>query len=410
MTEGALQHVISQHAEESAFLWLLRDKAVRSPSYNSKDLARLDERIESHLDGLRVAGDSGWQVCKQALDFEEPGEIFAASVLALESNDEDKINHVINIASQTAELTRALVSAFGWCPFAVIQERIENYFKSGGDYQRYLSFAACSVHRKDPGHMVLKGIQDNNNLVKARAIRLAGELGRTDLLANISDYLDSDDPQLKFHACFSTVLLGDNSALDKLMMFAENDNPYKQQAMKLGLLSMDNAKSEQLLKQWANDESRQRDAVIGAGIVGDPRYIVSLINKMDDLSLARVAGDAFSTITGIDIAYNDLEADIPEDYNATPNEDSQDDNVDMDQDDDLPWPNKHMIAELWQRSSKEYELGVKYFNGSSVNEDNLRNNLYFGSQVIRKLAALNYCLIVDNTQLNSVSARCHGIS
>src|SRR5690242_4412825 len=45
--------VVGRHADEASFLWLLRDGAVRAPHYTLRDLARLDERVEAHLDGLR---------------------------------------------------------------------------------------------------------------------------------------------------------------------------------------------------------------------------------------------------------------------------------------------------------------------------------------------------------------------
>ena len=48
--------VLDQHAEEAAFLALLRDYAVRAPHYDLEELAELDQRIEAHLDGLAIAG------------------------------------------------------------------------------------------------------------------------------------------------------------------------------------------------------------------------------------------------------------------------------------------------------------------------------------------------------------------
>lgn len=51
--------IVSQHAEEAAFLWLLRDRAVYAPHYSLADLSELDDRVEAHLDGLRIAGDAG---------------------------------------------------------------------------------------------------------------------------------------------------------------------------------------------------------------------------------------------------------------------------------------------------------------------------------------------------------------
>jgi len=70
--------IVSQHVEEAAFLWLLRDIAVTAP-YSLADLAVLDDRIEAHLDGLRITADAGWHSCVEGLQQKESGEVFTAA-------------------------------------------------------------------------------------------------------------------------------------------------------------------------------------------------------------------------------------------------------------------------------------------------------------------------------------------
>ena len=77
-------------------------------------------------------------------------------------------------------------------------------------------------------------------------------------------------------------------------------------------------------------------AVIGAGVIGDPVSIPWLIEQMMIPELARVAGEAFTMITGVDIAYEDLEGEWPAGFEAGPTEDPEDENVAMDPDEDLP--------------------------------------------------------------------------
>jgi len=55
MSFPVISSIVSQHAEEAAFLWLLRSNATGAAHYSLKDLAKLDGRVEAHLDGLRVA-------------------------------------------------------------------------------------------------------------------------------------------------------------------------------------------------------------------------------------------------------------------------------------------------------------------------------------------------------------------
>ncbi|MBW2737521.1 MAG: hypothetical protein JRE64_01460, partial [Deltaproteobacteria bacterium] len=56
---AVIESIVEQHAEEAAFLWLLRDAAVQAPHYSLNDLADMDERVEANNDGLRVAGEAG---------------------------------------------------------------------------------------------------------------------------------------------------------------------------------------------------------------------------------------------------------------------------------------------------------------------------------------------------------------
>ncbi len=74
--------IIEQHVENAAFNWLLRDRAVSEPHYDLTDLTHLDDRIEANIDGLRIAGDEGWEICREAMEIAEPGEIFTAAVRA----------------------------------------------------------------------------------------------------------------------------------------------------------------------------------------------------------------------------------------------------------------------------------------------------------------------------------------
>jgi len=53
-----VEEIIEKHAEDTAYLWLQRDAAVREPHYSLADLARLDNRVEANIDGLRIAGDA----------------------------------------------------------------------------------------------------------------------------------------------------------------------------------------------------------------------------------------------------------------------------------------------------------------------------------------------------------------
>ena len=143
--------IVSVHVEEASFLWLLRDRAVSAPHLKLDRLARLDNRVEAHIDGLRVAGDAGWELLVEQLAHEESGEVFAAGLLALESRDAARIGRVLEVAERAPETTRGFVSALGWVERTSLHGTVKGFLDSESAFFRRLGIAACAVHRVDPG-------------------------------------------------------------------------------------------------------------------------------------------------------------------------------------------------------------------------------------------------------------------
>src|SRR5918996_1498855 len=168
-----IPHVVEQHAEEAAFLWLLRDAAVDAPHYALRHLARLDERIEAHIDGLRVAGEPGLEIALAQMEqHREAGELFAAGVLALESQDQARISQVIAVAGAVPEATRGLISALGWLRPERLRGVVKGFLDDAYPVRRMLGLAACSVHRVDPHSHLARLLADDAMIVRARALRL----------------------------------------------------------------------------------------------------------------------------------------------------------------------------------------------------------------------------------------------
>jgi hypothetical protein len=87
MPAPVLREIVRQHAEMAAFLWTVYDHHLLHPDENpdmdEERLARLIERLEAHLDGLRVAGKVGLEIAKERYaEFPEAGELFVLRMLA----------------------------------------------------------------------------------------------------------------------------------------------------------------------------------------------------------------------------------------------------------------------------------------------------------------------------------------
>ncbi|GBC62130.1 hypothetical protein DENIS_3093 [Desulfonema ishimotonii] len=399
---SGIHDIITQHAEEAAFNWLLRDSAVHAPHYDLKDLAELDDRVEAHIDGLRIAGDAGWELCKAQLMWEEPGEVFAASVLALENGAEDRLQTVFEAAIVSPETVRGLVSAFGWEPYPKVRDYLQTLTASESPDMRRIGIAACAINRWYPGKALAEAFSQDDSLLKARALKAVGEIGLRDMLPSVRAHFTAEDEKCRFYAAWSAALLRDSDALPVLGEIAETGGPYAPRACFTALRLLRISEAHAWLKKLASQPEHQRMAVMGAGVLGDPVLIPWLIQQMESPELARVAGESFSVITGADIADEDLEGEWPEGFEAGPTEAPEDEDVDTDPDEDLPWPDPERILTWWHPHKKNFQNSVRYFSGRPVSEAHLRRVLRDGFQRQRAAAAIELAMIKPGQPLFEV--------
>ncbi|GAA0404350.1 TIGR02270 family protein [Cocleimonas flava] len=399
-----IPHIIDQHAEEAAFLWLLRSNAVSASHFDLEDLSELDDRVEAHIDGLRVSGDYGWEICKATLEFKESGELFITTVLALESDDAEKLKIVYEFLTENAELQNGFVSALGWVDPKFLEGKVSGFLASKTPFWQQIGIAACTVQRVDPGDHLKQGIESKNLALCSQSLRAAGKLGRNDLLDLIKKRLASKDESVKFWSAWSAILCGDRSeSLSVMLAFVKQDSCYMLQATMILLRVYNSQKSKELLA-LLKDQNKMRLVIQGMGIRGEADYIPWLIDQMNTPELSRLAGESFTFITGVDLAYDDLEMDQPEGFEAGPTENPEDENTDLDEDEDLPWPDPELIKAWWETNRSQFESGVRYLNGKEISHENCLYTLKNGMQRQRISASLELALMSDNAVLFETSA------
>jgi uncharacterized protein (TIGR02270 family) len=267
--------------------------------------------------------------------------------------------------------------------------------------KRLTGIAACAMHRVDPGLTSARRFEDPDPEVRARAWRTAGELGRHEFVSTAAAAAQSDeDPAVQFWAAWSAVLLGDRqNALASLTRVAASPDPFHAPAFQLATQALSVEGSRNLLQSLAQDATNIRRLIRGAGIAGDPVYAPWLVGHMMTDKLARLAGEAFSFITGLDLAWLDLERKPPENFESGPNDDPNDPNVDMDEDDGLPWPDQKLVQAWWDVNSHRFQPGVRYFMGEPLHRENCLRVLKEGFQRQRIAAAIYLSLLNPGTPL-----------
>ncbi len=379
--------------------------AVYQPNYTLSDIERLDRRIEAHIDGLRIAGDDGRRACGEPSKWEEPGEVFVSSVLALEMGDSFCIQQKLKSLTGQRELLCGLISALGWTPFDRIESHAKWLISASPPAVQHVGIAVFAIHRKDPGEMLSNLVRSDDSLLKARALRAVGELGRMDLVPLIQADLKAKDEVSRFWAAWSIALVaGSTNAVQDLQSFVESAGSFSERALQVILRRLDIRRAHDWNLELAESQRAARMSVIGAGVIGDPVLIPWLIEKMTIPPLSRVAGEAVTMITGVDLAYQNLDDKRPDGFESGPNDEASDENVEMDQDLMLPWPNAGLIATWWDKHQGEFQNGVRYLLGKPIREEWMWEVLRVGRQRQRSAAALELAIMRPGEPLFEVRA------
>jgi uncharacterized protein (TIGR02270 family) len=391
---SALNSIVSQHLEDGAVLRSTRSLLIRSPHIKLDRLDRLDERLAAHLDGLLIAGDEGARMAQAELERPSVGALFVAAVIALEHRDTNTIDKLLALAEPVPETRRALASAFGWVSAPSLRGITAPLLSSPQSAQRWLGIAACAVHRVDPGPALAAAIDQPDPTLRARALQAAGELGRRDLLDACLAHLTEPVPTCAHAAVTAAVLLGDRtSALQALQTSALQAGPTQKTALALSLFASDPEAAQALVKKLAAQQAPLRTLIQAAGWAGQAQVLPWLIQHMADERHARVAGEAFSFITGADLALLDLERKPPANPPGGPNDDPEDDNVALDEDENLPWPEPALVQAWWQKNADRFPAGTRIFAGDALSTAHARAVLATHPQRHRWAAAAHLSLL-----------------
>lgn len=400
--DGIVPVVVQQHGEDAAILHATRTALTVAPHIRLKHLRRFDDRLGSHLDGLLIAGDYAWVACLPELERPRSGSLFVLTSLALQSGNARQLGRAYALAEAVPPSRSGLFGAFGWTERSRLRGIVSDLLSSEIPFHRLLGIAASAMHRVDPGIIAARRMEDPDPPVRARALRTIGELGLRQSVSTVATFIDDDDPHCRFWAARSAVLLGDRErALEYLTELAADagdvGDKLRAHALQLSLQALSVADGTALLRRLA--KVAPRSALRGSGWVGDPAFIPWLIKQMGDEPTARAAGEAFSLITGTDLAWLDLERKPPEVISAGPNDDPDDPNVEMDADEALPWPDPALIEKWWTSHRGAFTSGERYFMGAPVSHGGCVEVLRNGFQRQRIAAALYLCLIEPGTVL-----------
>ncbi len=384
--DAFIEEVVYTHAVDAAFLYYQRQIASTAPNYQLSELAEIDNKIIAHLEGLHLAGQKALPAYTDDMDTEAGDAFVLASVAARHGSD--ALEAVVDSLEGTPEAIEGVIAALSWLPLALAAPIVDRWNLSIDVARRCMGLGGAIAHRHPVRQLLSEAAMHGDARLRRIAIAGAGELGQDDMQPYVQRCMADEDPDCRFQARRSSLLLRMPSAAGSLIEPMLSGEPEAEDACRLAMRYLPADAARELQANLSADAKTARLGIIGAGVMGDPAYVPWLIGAMATPEYSRIAMDAITTITGVNVEDENLDGDIPDGFKEGPTADPDDSDIEVPDDDDIEWPNPAAVAAWWQdHGSKRFTTGTPYLFGEKRDRAGLRTVLASGNQRVRALAA-----------------------
>ncbi len=290
-----LIELYQEYLAEASFFYERRRNSIRDHVSTWTGLASLENRLETHLDGLIVGGDLALDVCLQQAEEGDFGELYAAVSVFCRHQRMDLVDAVLNkLDSGEISKIEAAADAIKHEAPPEWREELIRKFKAGGTPVILNVLARVLGWRRWENSNELAAALNQSERSCLPAILWA--TGRSRILSRRSipfDLLGDGDAAVCFAAAVALLRRGESQALSFLL----RKSALPGWAYIVAGLAGGKSVAELLLKQKPAAKA-QGDLLIALGLLGAPSTISYLIAQLAVPELAQVAAMSLQTVTG----------------------------------------------------------------------------------------------------------------
>ena len=298
--------LLETHFEELEYLWGQRRNALTSAHLSLRNFIDLNDRVESHIQGLLAVRPYLPKFLAQRLHEEGRDGVFAAACPLLRLSDESISAKVLEIfATAQGQRLTGLQDAFSFCPAGLFAPSLRKILKQGESAQAVAAAVVlANQNLLDPATPRLMALLEDENPDLAVLAWLAISLCDPANIATapVRPYkqgLLHDSPKVRSAAWKAAVWTGQAWVLPSLRKVAQQGEPIALNWLVAIGIPEDLPQISGLVVAMES----KIDACVLLARYGHPK-VLDLIGKWmvgDDIVLASAAGDAFERLTGVDI-------------------------------------------------------------------------------------------------------------
>jgi len=405
--ESTISPLTRQFSERLGVDWKRRARLLIGRHARLSELTIHDERMALQVEGLRCLGKPGMEGVQARLKEEiVPRDLFSLAVQSCVTSDTDCFAACVALAEAMPHLQSAFLAAMEWVEPVLLCELMKDWRTNSELYR--LTKLQLLVDTRFDGlsdfSSVIAEVQtqaEQRLLLRAARLRASPDWVQIPLEENITKLLDGG---FQWEVCAHHLLFGDASKREQLLEHAcEHIQQSQEKDIEwwITLLASEPTQcGEQIVQTLLKHIGKGRCYIIALGWLGKTQYIPELIDFLDDPSLARIAANTISMLTGsmperdgwqqtVTNAVStdkDSKADKTDKADNADNAD-KDDNADKadktadkinkivdkidkkkteeqyDFDSHLPWPDKKCFLAWWDKHHQEFDASARYLLG-----------------------------------------------
>ncbi|THB74015.1 MAG: hypothetical protein D6B28_02780 [Gammaproteobacteria bacterium] len=373
-----------QILDEASFFWFQRNHAAESPFFNLTNLIQLDRRLAG-LFRLLPSYENFEDELNKEFDIDNKDDFFCLLIAAASNKKIDITPKVADAVSNGADI-KDIVSTIGWISFEIAEPLLFELWESDSNMLKAIAIEGWRFHRVKPPFDLSAPIDSEDINLSCAAIRLAGDLGLQDFVYLIEGKLASPDNQVRFWACYSSVLLGNPKALSNLIEAINPDNDKRYLAINTVFPAMDYTHAISWINHLSSNKCDPEFIIKAFEVLGTTKYLPWLISLIKSKETSAFATHAFCTITGMTLSLDNYGDILPllADHSAYETDEFEDIIS------QIPFES---INEWWKQHQNNFLADQRYFLAKDMHEKNLNFILKEGSQTQRERAALELAIL-----------------
>lgn len=295
-----LRDVVKEHLEEYSFLSMMRRKALFDPEIFLYQLERLDNRLESHWDGLVVGCPMSLDVAQEKIEEAgDPWDTYVALRVWFELGNPITEEIVEKLSEVEEKGLPPWREAFCRCPKEKVKELLPaNLLEHVVPSVQSTVLFVLGWHDLLPAGQYERFVQHTDPLVRyclARTISWgAFAAGEADQLLSI--LLTDEDQIVKRAALWSAAMMNIDAAREKCRSSLKEGGQEPFVVQILGLIG--NAPDAPVLLEIAEQEDLSEVAFKALGALGSSQVIEHLLQLLDNEKMSAHAAQAIKKILG----------------------------------------------------------------------------------------------------------------